>query len=127
VPAAVAQAGGDALHPGQLSCPIVSCRAAPGLVEWRHATRATARPGAGLAPARAARAPKPAQVDPFTQLQRDLGNRGMGRLLARDTASPMGPASGSPGRYRIRFAASAPPLEDAWAGTVESPWVEFAA
>lgn len=31
-----------------------------------------------------------------------------------------------PGRYRVRFAASAPPLDAAWSGTVESPWVEFA-
>jgi hypothetical protein len=29
------------------------------------------------------------------------------------------------GRHRLRFAASAPPLEGAWSGRVESPWVEF--
>jgi hypothetical protein len=29
------------------------------------------------------------------------------------------------GRHRIRFAADAPPLEDAWSGRVESPWVEL--
>jgi hypothetical protein len=32
-----------------------------------------------------------------------------------------------PGRYRVRFAASAPPLDDAWSGTVESAWAEFEA
>ena len=30
-----------------------------------------------------------------------------------------------PGRLRIRFAAGAPPLEGAWSGRVESPWVEL--
>jgi hypothetical protein len=29
------------------------------------------------------------------------------------------------GRYRLRFAGSAPPLEGAWSGRIESPWVEF--
>lgn len=30
-----------------------------------------------------------------------------------------------PGRVRVRFAAGAPPLEGAWSGRVESPWVEL--
>ena len=34
---------------------------------------------------------------------------------------PDGPGSGR----RLRFAAAAPPLEGAWSGTLESPWVEL--
>ena len=30
-----------------------------------------------------------------------------------------------PGGHRLRFAAAAPPLEGAWSGRVESPWVEL--
>jgi hypothetical protein len=30
-----------------------------------------------------------------------------------------------PGRSRLRFAAAAPPVADAWSGRVESPWVEL--
>jgi hypothetical protein len=30
-----------------------------------------------------------------------------------------------PGRSRLRFAAAAPPVEGAWSGQVESPWVEL--
>lgn len=29
------------------------------------------------------------------------------------------------GRYRLRFAGSAPPLVGAWSRRIESPWVEF--
>lgn len=29
------------------------------------------------------------------------------------------------GRHRLRFAAVAPPLEGAWSGRVESPWIEL--
>jgi hypothetical protein len=29
------------------------------------------------------------------------------------------------GRYRLRFAAQAPAVGDAWEGRIESPWVEF--
>ena len=29
------------------------------------------------------------------------------------------------GRHRLRFAAGAPPLEGAWSGRIESPWVEL--
>ena len=29
------------------------------------------------------------------------------------------------GRYRLRFAGTAPWLESAWSGRIESPWVEF--
>jgi hypothetical protein len=32
-----------------------------------------------------------------------------------------------PGRYRVRFAASAPPMDAAWSGAVESPWADFEA
>jgi hypothetical protein len=35
---------------------------------------------------------------------------------------PDGPPAG---RHRLRFAAAAPPLEGAWSGTLESPWVEL--
>jgi len=35
---------------------------------------------------------------------------------------PDGPPTG---RSRLRFAAAAPPLEGAWSGRVESPWVEL--
>jgi hypothetical protein len=34
---------------------------------------------------------------------------------------PDGPGKGR----RLRFAAAAPPLEGAWSGTLESPWVEL--
>ena len=30
-----------------------------------------------------------------------------------------------PGRYRLRFAGNAPAVDDAWSGSIESPWVEF--
>jgi hypothetical protein len=35
---------------------------------------------------------------------------------------PDGPPAG---RHRLRFAAAAPPLEGAWYGRLESPWVEL--
>ena len=35
---------------------------------------------------------------------------------------PDGPPAG---RNRLRFAAAAPPLEGAWSGRLESPWVEL--
>jgi hypothetical protein len=41
---------------------------------------------------------------------------GRGELL------PDGPP---PGRHRLRFAADAPAVDDAWSGRIESPWVEL--
>jgi hypothetical protein len=35
------------------------------------------------------------------------------------------PDAPAPGRYRVRFAAQAPAVEDAWSGLIESPWVSF--
>ena len=35
------------------------------------------------------------------------------------------PSGLPPGRHRLRFAAGAPPVEGAWSGRVESPWVEL--
>jgi len=35
------------------------------------------------------------------------------------------PSGSPPGRHRLRFAAGAPPVEGAWSGRVESPWVEL--
>ena len=35
---------------------------------------------------------------------------------------PDGPPAGG---HRLRFAAAAPPLEGAWSGTLESPWMEL--
>jgi hypothetical protein len=35
---------------------------------------------------------------------------------------PNGPP---PGRHRLRFAADAPPLQGAWSGRLESPWVDL--
>jgi len=35
---------------------------------------------------------------------------------------PDGPPAG---RSRLRFAAAAPPVEGAWSGRLESPWVEL--
>jgi hypothetical protein len=39
-----------------------------------------------------------------------------------DELFPEAPASG---RYRLRFAAQAPAVEDAWSGPIVSPWVPF--
>jgi hypothetical protein len=35
------------------------------------------------------------------------------------------PGGPPPGRSRLRFAAAAPPVEGAWSGRLESPWVEL--
>src|SRR5262249_32277926 len=35
------------------------------------------------------------------------------------------PDAPAPGRYRVRFAAHAPAVEDAWSGLIASPWVSF--
>ena len=40
-------------------------------------------------------------------------------------AAELLPDGPPPGRHRLRFAAGAPPLEGAWSGRVESPWVEL--
>ena len=37
------------------------------------------------------------------------------------------PDAPPPGRYRVRFAGTAPPLDGAWAGCIESPWVDVVA
>jgi hypothetical protein len=35
------------------------------------------------------------------------------------------PNAPEPGRYRLRFAAQAPGVDDTWEGRIISPWVEF--
>jgi hypothetical protein len=35
------------------------------------------------------------------------------------------PTPPPPGRYRVRFAATTPQVNDAWAGRIESPWIQF--
>ena len=35
------------------------------------------------------------------------------------------PDAPAPGRYRVRFAARAPAVEDSWSGLIESPWASF--
>jgi hypothetical protein len=48
-----------------------------------------------------------------------------GALSLSYSAGEMFPGGPEPGRYRLRFATEVPAVDGAWAGRIESEWLEF--
>jgi hypothetical protein len=64
---------------------------------------------------------------PPADLAADITTIEPGAALSLDfRGDELFPETPPPGTYRLRFAAQAPAVDDAWSGPIVSPWVPFA-